>query len=267
MQAEVSGGCFDLTGRVAIVTGGSRGLGRAACTTLAKYGADIVCAGRDRRALAETAELVREYGHRVLVVEADVTDPATMQSMADGAVAKLGRIDILVANAGIAPDWMRLDEESLDQWNNTIAVNLTGVFLSMKAVLPTMMGQRSGSIVVVSSIGALGGGHVSPASYGASKAGLIGLVKHAAVQYGEFGIRVNCILPGMHITDLGMPEDEAGRAERLRFLDEMALVTAPLRRVAQADEIEGLVILLASDASAFITGATFVQDGGHTAKV
>jgi NAD(P)-dependent dehydrogenase (short-subunit alcohol dehydrogenase family) len=267
MQAQVGAGCFDLSGRVAIVTGASRGLGRAACISLAKYGADVVCAGRDRRALDETAQLVTEHGQKVLVVEADVTKPATIQRMADETVREFGRVDILVANAGIAAPWMRIDEESIDQWDTTIATNLTGPFLSMKAVLPTMVGQRSGSIIAVSSIGALGGGHVSPASYGASKSGLIGLVKHAAVQYGEFGIRVNCILPGMHITDLGMPKDEAGRADRLRLLDEVALVTTPLRRVAQADEIEGLVILLASDASRFITGATFVQDGGHTARI
>jgi NAD(P)-dependent dehydrogenase (short-subunit alcohol dehydrogenase family) len=133
-----------------------------------------------------------------------------------------GRIDVLVANAGISGPWIRTDEESVESCDEGIGDQP----------------DRS-----------------TP------------LYELAAVQYGPFGIRVNCVLPGMHITELGMPKDEAGRAERLRFLDEMAATMMPLGRVAQADEIEGLVVLLASDASSYITGTTFVQDGGHTAKI
>jgi len=258
---------FDLTGKVAIVTGGSRGLGRAFCETLAKYGADVVCVGRDRTALEETVRVVREYGHEVLGLTADMTKAGTIQQMADDTVARFGRIDILVANAGVTMPWARIDEESVECWDMTIATNLRGQFLCMKAVLPTMMKQKCGSIINISSVGALGGGNVAPASYGASKAGIIALSKHAAVQYGRFGIRVNSILPGLHITDLGMPEGEAEKAERLGFLCDMAAQAIPLGRVAYPHELEGLVALLASDASSYITGATFVQDGGITAQV
>jgi NAD(P)-dependent dehydrogenase (short-subunit alcohol dehydrogenase family) len=267
MPTETNTTCFDITGKVAVVTGGSRGLGRAFCQILAKYGADVVCVGRDREALHETRSLVAEYGHQVLCLIADMTKPETIQRIADDTARSFGRIDVLVTNAGVAGPWMRIDEQSIDAWNDVIATNLTGTFLCMKAVLPTMMEQRSGSIIVISSIGALGGGPVAPASYGASKAGLIGLCKHAAVQYGSFGIRVNCILPGFHLTELGMPKDEGEREERLRSMQEFAGTAIPLARIAQPQELEGLVALLASDASAYITGATFVQDGGQTAQV
>jgi NAD(P)-dependent dehydrogenase (short-subunit alcohol dehydrogenase family) len=258
---------FDITGKVAIVTGGTRGLGRAFCEILAKYGADVVCTGRDRGSLDETVEAVHAYGRRVLPLTADMTKADTVEKMAADTVAAFGRIDILVANAGVTTAWMRIDEETIEDWDRTINTNLRGQFLSMRAVLPTMMKQRSGSIINISSVGALGGGEVAPASYGASKAGIIALCKHAATQYGRFGIRVNCILPGLHVTDLGMPEDETAREERLQMMCETAAKFFPLGRVAYPHELEGLVALLASDASSYITGATFIQDGGITAAV
>lgn len=137
----------------------------------------------------------------------------------------------------------------------------------MRAVLPTMMKRKSGSIISISSIGALGGGNVAPASYGASKAGIVALSKDAAVEYGCYGTRVNCILPGLHIIDFGMPEGEAEKAEHLDFLCDVAARVIPLERVAYPHELEGLVALLASDASSYITGATFVQGGGQIAQV
>jgi NAD(P)-dependent dehydrogenase (short-subunit alcohol dehydrogenase family) len=267
VDAVLDKNVFDISGRVAIVTGGSRGLGRACCEILAKYGADVVCVGRDGEALAETARLVAEYGHAVLPLSVDVTSADSVQEMADQAVARFGRIDILVANAGITTPYMRIDEEDIESWDRIITGNLRSQFLSMKAVLPVMMEQHSGSIINISSVGAFGGGEVAPASYGASKAGIIALSKHAACQYGKYGIRVNCICPGIHITDLGMPTDPAERQQRLTLLDEMSAQLFPLGRVAYPQELEGLVALLASDASSYITGATFIQDGGHTAKV
>ncbi len=258
---------FDLTGKVAIVTGGSRGLGRAFCETLAKYGAEVVCAGRDETALTETVRCVSEYGKEALACTTNMMDPESIQRMATATIERFGRIDVLVANAGIAGSWQRIDEESTESWEQTIATNLTGQFLSMKAVLPTMMQQHSGSVINIASVGAFGGGNVSPASYGASKAGIIALSRHAAVQYGSYGIRVNCICPGLHITELGVPKDNVGKEERLRFLDEMAQQNIPLGRVAYPEELEGLIALLASHASSYITGAVFVQDGGATARV
>jgi NAD(P)-dependent dehydrogenase (short-subunit alcohol dehydrogenase family) len=258
---------FDIGGRVAIVTGASRGIGRACSQILAKYGADVVCTGRDEQCLDETVRLVSEHGHRVMPVVVDVTEPQAVERMAAETLKRFGRIDILVANAGITSDPVRIDEESIESWDRIVGTNLRGQFLSMRAVLPAMMERRSGSIINISSIGALGGGEVAPASYGASKAGVIALSKYAAAQYGKFGVRVNCILPGMHITDLGMPSDPAEREQRLRMVEGWAAQAFPLGRVGYPDELEGLVALLASDASSFITGATFIQDGGHTATV
>jgi 3-oxoacyl-[acyl-carrier protein] reductase len=258
---------FDISGKVGIVTGGSRGLGRAFCEILAKYGADVVCVGRDQEALDETVRTVEAYGHQVVALTADMTEAESVQQMALDTIERFGRMDILIANAGITTPWVRIDEESIEAWDMVVNTNLRGQFLSMKAVLPTMMQQRSGSIINISSVGALGGGEVAPASYGASKAGIIALCKHAAAQYGKFGIRVNCILPGFHVTDLGMPDEEAARRERLQMLSETAARLFPLGRVAYPHELEGLVALLASDASSYITGAAFVQDGGVTATV
>jgi len=257
---------FDLSGRVAVVTGGSKGLGRAFCEAMAKHGADVVCVGRDKKALAETAAMVNGYGRVALPVVADMLDPQAIQRMADEAVDTFGKIDILIANAGITADVVPIHEMSIEEWDLVIDTNLKGQFLSMRAVLPTMLKQRSGSIISISSVGALGGSDVPPASYGASKAGVIALCKYAAVQYGKYGIRVNCILPGLHITNLGMPADQAGKAERVKFMEAIAADMYPLGRVGYPNEMEGLVVLLASDASSYITGATFIQDGGGEAK-
>ena len=258
---------FDISGRVAIVTGGSRGLGRAFCEILAKYGADVACVGRDTAALDETAQLVSQHGRRALPMSVNVTDADSVQKMAADVLKAFGRIDILVANAGITTPYLRIDEEDVEAWDRIITGNLRSQFLSMKAVLPTMMEQGSGSIINISSVGAFGGGEVAPASYGASKAGIIALSKHAACQYGKYGIRVNCVCPGIHITDLGMPGDPVEKQERLALLDQITAQICPVGRVAYPHELEGLIALLASDASSYITGATFIQDGGHTAKV
>ena len=267
MTAVLNKNVFDISGRVAIVTGGSRGSGQACCEILAKYGADVAPVGREAAALDETAALVAQYGRRALPLSLDVTDPSATVQMAADVLKEFGRIDILVANAGITDPFCRIEEESAEAWDRIITGNLRSQFLTMKAVLPTMMEQRSGCIINMSSIGAFGGGEVAPASYAASKAGIIALSKNAACQYGKYGIRVNCICPGIHITDLGMPEDPAEKQERLAFLDHITAQVCPLGRVAYPEELEGLIALLASDASSYITGATFVQDGGHTAKV
>lgn len=227
----------------------------------------MVCVGRDGAALEETAQIVRECGRGTLALVADVTDIDSVHNMAAETLRTFGRIDILVANAGITSPYVRIDEEEVEAWDRIITGNLRSQFLCMKAVLPTMMKQGSGSIINISSVGAFGGGEVAPAGCGATKAGIIALSKHAACQYGKYGIGVNCICPGLHITDLGMPADPAERQERLAFLDQVAAQMCPLGRVAYPHELEGLVALLAPDASSYITGSTFIQDGGHTAKV
>lgn len=258
---------FDITGRVAIVTGGSRGLGRACCETLAKYGANVVCVDLNEKALVEADRSIGEYGHRALALVADVTQPEAVQRVVDETMDAFGRIDILVANAGVTTGPIKVADESIESWDWIINTNLKGQFLFMRAVLPIMEKQRSGSIISISSIGAFGGGDVAPASYGVSKAGVVALSKYVAVQYGPSGIRANCIMPGMHFTDFAMPDDPRAREERTKSLERMAAEKFPLGRVGYPNELEGLVALLASDASSFITGAVFVQDGGYTSKV
>ncbi|MGI5939091.1 MAG: SDR family NAD(P)-dependent oxidoreductase [Thermoleophilia bacterium] len=258
---------FDLTGRVVVVTGGGGGLGRAFCRAVARHGAAVACVDRDLRGIEETLDVVAGYGGESLAVVADMTDSVQVDGSVEQVLAAFGRIDTLIANAGITSDAVPLHETSPTDWEHMIRTNLTSQFLAMRAVLPTMMKQLSGTIINIASVGALGGNRIAPAAYGASKAAVIALCKYAAVQYGAYGIRANCILPGIHITDFGMPEGESAKVERVTFLEEFAARSLPLGRVAYPHELEGLVVLLASDASSYITGATFIQDGGGTAQV
>jgi NAD(P)-dependent dehydrogenase (short-subunit alcohol dehydrogenase family) len=256
---------FDLSGRVALVTGGGRGLGRVFCETMAKYGADVACSGRTEQTLKETAELIGRFGRRALPIVADVSKPDDVEKMVSETVAKLGRIDILFNNAGISTRAMRVGDTPIEDWDRVIATDLRGVFLCMRAVLPLMVKQKRGSIINIASIGAFGGAEpeVSPAAYGASKAGVIALTKFAAVEYAKDGIRVNGIAPGMHRTGLG---DKKG-AEREAFISKMVAQNIPMGREADPGELEGLAVFLASDASGYVTGQTFVQDGGQLAKI
>jgi NAD(P)-dependent dehydrogenase (short-subunit alcohol dehydrogenase family) len=260
---------FDLSGRVALVTGGGSGLGRAFCESMAKYGADVACVGRTEQKLKETVELVGRFGHKGIAIKADVSRPDEVDHMVNEAVSKLGTIDILFNNAGITHTATRVGETPVEDWDRVIATNLSGVFLCMRAVLPIMLKQRRGSVINISSIGAYGGAEpeVSPAAYGASKAGVIALTKFAAVEYAKDGIRINSIAPGMHHTDLGVEPDPVLAARREQFINELVSMNIPMGRLAEPAELEGLAVFLASDASSFVTGQVFVQDGGQLAKI
>jgi len=260
---------FNLSGRVALVTGGGSGLGRAFCESMAKFGADVACVGRTEQKVKETVELIRRFGHRAIAIKADVSKPDEVENMVNEAVAKLGTIDILFNNAGIAGASTRIGETPVEDWDRIIAVNLRGVFLCMRAVLPVMVKQKRGSIINISSIGAFGGAEpeVAPAAYGASKAGVMTLTKFAAVEYAKDGIKVNCIAPGLHRTGLGGQPDTALAKEREQRMRELASRIIPMGRMAQPGELEGLAVFLASDASSFVTGSVFVQDGGQIAKI
>lgn len=260
---------FDLSGRVALVTGGGSGLGRAFCESMAKYGADVACVGRTEQKLKETAELISRFGHRAIAIKADVSKPDEVEYIVNEAVSKLGTIDILFNNAGISSVATRVGETPIEDWDRVIAINLRGVFLCMRAVLPLMVKQRRGSIINISSIGAFGGAEpeVAPAAYGASKAGVIALTKFAAVEYAKDGIRINSIAPGMHRTGLGTESDPDRAKNREQFIKKLVSMNIPMGRQAEPGELEGLAVFLASDASNFITGQVFVQDGGQLAKI
>jgi NAD(P)-dependent dehydrogenase (short-subunit alcohol dehydrogenase family) len=257
-------GIFDLSGKVALVTGGGSGLGRSMCEAMAEYGADVVCVGRTGKKIEETIELIQGFGTRTMAITADVADQAQVQSMVDKTVKALGTIDIFFANAAIREvGFQRIHEKPVEDWDIVVNVNLRSVFLQMRAVFPIMIKQKKGNFISVSSVGGLWpiADHEFPklnTAYSVAKAGLIMLTKLAARQYAKDNIRVNVICPGYHETGLTPPEEkEALEAEIIPHV--------PLGRGAKADEIKGLAVWLASDASSYVTGQILVQDGGVNA--
>lgn len=267
-------GIFDLTGKTALVTGASRGLGRAMAEALAKFGADVACVGRDTAKLDETLGILKKYKHKAVAIQADVSKEEDVKRMVTEAVKKLGRLDIAINNAGIARPPTPIHETPTEDWQVIIDTNLTGVFLSIKYEVPVMMKQNKGSIINISSIAGLRAEvpEVGPAAYGAAKAGVILLTNIAAIEYAKYNIRVNCIAPGMHKSELG--QNNPGPKPTPAQMKAMAKMMAdycknyiPMGRMAEANELDGLTVLLASDASSYITGQTFAQDGGQSARL
>ena len=252
---------FDLSGKVALVTAGGHGLGREYCEAMAEFGANVGCSDIRLDLAMEAVELIKKYGHRAIAIEADVSKPDNIERMVNQTVSELGTIDILFCNAGIVNPLVRLHELEVEDWEKVIAVNLTGTFLCMRAVLPIMLKQKRGSIISTSSVaGVMCGITPDSAPYGATKAGIIGLTRHAAVAYAKDGIRINAIAPGLHSTSpLQWP------AEVMEGMEEMMSKFIPIGRPAVPSEIKGLAVYLASDASSYVTGQTFITDGGLTA--
>jgi len=265
---------FDLTGKVALITGASRGLGRAFAEAMAEFGADVACAGRDEAKLAETLKIIGKYKHRAVAVKADVTKEAEVRRMVEETVRQLGKIDIFFNNAGIARPPRRIHETPTEEWDAVINTNLTGVFFGLKYVLPAMIKNKGGSIINISSIAGLRAEvpEVGPAAYGAAKAGVILLTSIAAMEYAKDNIRVNAIAPGMHKSELGQNNpgprpDPAQRAQMETYIQKYCADWIPMGRMAEAGELKGLAVLLASDASSYITGQVFIEDGGQSARL
>lgn len=257
-------GIFDLSGKVALVTGGGSGLGRSICEAMAEFGADVVCVGRTGKKIEETIDLIKGFGTRTMAVTADVADQVQIQGMVDQTVKALGTVDIFFANAAMREiGFQRIHEKPVEDWDAVIDMNLRSVFLQMRAVFPIMIKQRRGSFISISSVGGLWpiADHEFPrlnTAYSTGKAALIMLTKLAARQYAEDNIRVNVICPGYHETGLTPPEEkEAFDAEMIPHI--------PLGRAASSDEIKGLAVWLASNASSYVTGQILVQDGGVNA--
>lgn len=257
-------GIFDLSGKTALITGGGSGLGRAFCEAMAEFGADVALTGRTEGKLKETSRLLEKYRHGTLTVQADVSKEDDIKILVEKTISRFGRLDILFCNATDRINFYNIHEMPVEDWDKVMALDLRGVFLLVKEVLPQMMKQKSGSIIIINAIGGLsaGGGKLisKMSGYASAKAGLVGLTKHAAVEYGRYGIRVNAIAPGMHLTDLFADPDEGMK----RVID-MHIENTPLGRVGVPGDIKGIAVWLASDASSFVTGQTIVQDGGMTA--
>ena len=246
---------FDLSGRVAIVTGGSRGLGAEFAEGLAEAGASLMLCARRDEWLTPGVESLRARGFSVHSRRCDVVNAGEVQALVDATVAHFGRIDILVNNAGVS--WgERPEAMTLAQWHRVIDVNLTGAFLCAQAVGREMIKQRHGRIINIASIAGLQGNVNGPyyAGYAASKAGLMGLTRELAASWGQYGIRVNAIAPGFFHSRLS----EGSIAQ----IEPSLNAVTPLGRVGQAGELKGVAVFLASDASNYITGQTIVVDGG-----
>lgn len=241
-----------LQGKVAIVTGASRGIGRATALALAEEGASVVINyARSSQAADEVVAQVNNAGEQAIALQADVSKADEIDLLVANTLEKLGRIDVLVNNAGIARDTLLLRMKPED-WQAVIDLNLTGVFLCTRAVAKTMLRQRSGRIINITSVvGQMG--NPGQANYSASKAGVIGFTKTAAKEMASRGITVNAVAPGFIATDM---------TESLTKTDEI-LKYIPLGRLGQPEDIAGMVRFLAADpAAAYITGQVFNVDGG-----
>jgi NAD(P)-dependent dehydrogenase (short-subunit alcohol dehydrogenase family) len=250
---------FDLTGHVAIVTGSSRGIGLASARELAEHGAKIVISSRKQDACdAVAAELNAKHGDgTAIAIAASISDKAALQHLVDETRARFGRIDILVCNAASNPYYGPQAGIADDQFRKILDNNIVSNHWLIQMVAPEMLERRSGSIIIISSIGGLRGSPVIGA-YCISKAADMQLARNLAVEFGPSNVRVNCIAPGLIKTDFARAlwEDP----QRI----EAANTSVPLRRIGEPEEIAGAVVFLASQASAFMTGQTMVIDGGVT---
>lgn len=251
-----------LQDRVAVITGAGSGIGRAMALQFAREGARIVAADMNGGAAEETAALVNDAGGQALALAVNVVEPTQVQGMIEQAVARFSKIDILCNNAGIGSTTDVVDCEP-DEWDRVMTVNVKGVYLGCKYVIPQMLKQGGGCIINTASVAGLVG-IVKRAVYCASKGAVIALTKQVAVEYVEHGIRVNCVCPGT--------VDSPWVGRLLAQADDAAVARSalearqPMGRLGKPEEVAAAALYLASDDAAFITGTALVLDGGWTAK-
>jgi NAD(P)-dependent dehydrogenase (short-subunit alcohol dehydrogenase family) len=249
---------FRLDGMAAVVTGAGGGIGRAASIAFAEAGADVAVVGRNRAKLEETARAVEKTGRRALIVEADVTNEASVGRAREDILREFGKVDILFNNAGITSPKL-LGDLPLDEWQRIVDVNLTGAYLCARAFAPDMIARKHGRIIQMGSI-LSGRGMATRTAYCASKAGLANLGAAMAFELGPHGITVNTIGATVIVTDLNR---ELVRTQPQLY--DKVRSRAALGRLGEVEDVTGVLVFLASPAAAFVTGQTIYVDGGYTA--
>lgn len=244
-----------LQGKVALITGASSGIGRAAALLFAAEGASVVLNARRKEALEEVAHLIEEQSGRVRLVVGDVASEATQSAMVAEALSAFGGLDIAFNNAGTVGDIKPLADLSPDDWRTTLETNLTAAFLGSRAQIPPMLKRGGGSIIFTSSFVGTSAGLPGMSAYAAAKAGLMGLVKGITADYGALNIRANALLPGG--TDTGMAGNQAQK--------DWAAGLHAAKRIAQPEEIAQAALFLAGPASSFVMGTALFADGGNSA--
>jgi gluconate 5-dehydrogenase len=250
---------FDLSGRNALITGGGRGLGRVMASALAEAGANVAIGSRDEAACAASAKEIGEMtGRRTVSGRLDVSEKDSVSDFVKRVEGDFGSVDILVNNSGAT--WgAPLEEMPLDKWEKVVRVNLTGTFLMCQAVVPLMKRKRWGRIINVSSVSGLLGSpdFMQAAGYTATKGGLLALTKELAVKLARYGIVVNAVAPGFFPTKMGRALIDA--------FGEQITKSVPLGRMGEEDDLKGVTVFLASEASRYVTGQVIPVDGGSTA--
>lgn len=250
----------EFAGKVALVTGGSSGIGRATALAFARRGAKVVVADIDVSGGEETAHMIQEEGGEALFVETDVSQAGDVKEMVEQTIDTYGRLDFACNNAGIEGEKAPTAETSEENWDRVIDINLKGVWLCMKYEIPRILDAEDGAIVNMSSAAGRVGFAQIPA-YTASKHGVIGLTKAAALEYATENLRVNAVCPG--VIDTEMIERYIGDDEELR---EQLISSQPIGRMGQPEEIADVVVCLCSEGTSFVTGVAMPADGGYVAQ-
>lgn len=246
---------FRLTGKKAFVTGGARGIGKSVAIALAQAGADIAIVDLDKEVGEQTAHEISQLGVKTLAIQTDVTKPGAVQAMMDTVVKEFSSVDVVFNNAGICIN-VNAEEMTFEEWTKVIDINLTGVFLVAQAAGRVMIGQKSGSIINTASMS----GHIvnepqPQCAYNASKAAVIQLTKSLAAEWAPHNVRVNSISPGYIGTEMTLKATDWIPQWEKRI---------PFGRMGKPEELQGVVLYLASDVSSYTTGSDFIVDGGFT---